>query len=80
MLDVPQKIFVSCRQISLEQVLDHVVAPLISFGERLMVNLGVFIEFLNIGVYRGGVDIYTLQVLPRAGVCGPVLYDGLLEY
>ena len=41
----------------LDQILHHVVAPLTSFGERLIVDLGLFIKILNIGVYPGNVGI-----------------------
>ena len=79
-LDVPHKLYVSCSQISLEQVLNHVATTITSCGEHLIVDLCVFIEYINVGVYRDNVGIYTGQVIPRIGVCGPGLYDGLLEY
>ena len=75
-LDVTHKIFLSWRKISIEQVWHHVVTPLTSCGERFIFDLGVFIEFLNVIVYRGNVGIYNGQVLPHVGGWGPgVLAD-----
>ena len=79
MLDVPHKLYVSCIQISLEQVLRHVATTITSCGEHLIVDLCVFIEYINVGVYCDNVGIYTGQVLLNVGGCGPGVYDGLLE-
>ena len=43
--------------ISLEQVLNNFVTPLTSYVERLMVDIGVFIVFINVKVYHYGVGI-----------------------
>ena len=80
MLDLPQKIFFSCHQISLEQVLQHFFAPLNYYVEQLIVDIGVFIEFINVGVCYGYVGIYTGQVLSHVLVCVPFVYYGIRGY
>ena len=77
-LDGTHKLFVSCLHIYFEQVWHHVVAPLTSCSECLIVDLGVFIESLNVGVYRGNLCIYNGKFLPHVGGCGPGVYGILL--
>ena len=50
LLDLPHRRFVFCLQIYLEQIWHIVVAHLTSWGERIIVDLGVSIEFINIEV------------------------------
>ena len=64
MLYVINKLFVSFCQISIEKFGHHIAAPFTSFSERLIVDILVLIKFINVGVYRGDVGIYTGQVLP----------------
>ena len=76
-LGVTNKLFVSCRQISFQKVLRCSVSPLTSFSERIIVDLGIFIEFINVGVYH--VCIFIVKVVPHVGLCGPGVYYGLIK-